>query len=153
MKRFVLCLCLAGLLGALPAPTAFGFAANYDYTGHVKGEPNESVGFFVKGTAGQRKRVAGFTVAQIPYHCSDAPDGVTAGWKFRPGMQMRANRTFAESGEWKGLPLDPVGRVSGKLRRGGVAVGEFKLSGELAGANTHCHTGLLEWRATREQSP
>jgi hypothetical protein len=39
--------------------------------------------------------------------------------------------------------------VAGKLRRRGAAAGEFKLRGELAGAGTHCRTGMLEWRATR----
>src|SRR4051812_35997838 len=141
MKRLVLCTCLAGALAAFSAPSALGFAANYDYTGHVKGEPNEFVGFFVKQTAGQRMRVAGFTVTQIPYTCSDAPSDVTAGWKFQPSMRVNPDRTFAESGDWTGLPLDPIGRVSGKLRRGGVAAGGVKLRGGVAGPGEHRTAG------------
>jgi hypothetical protein len=151
MKRFVLCLCLCGVL-AVPA-LAMGFAANFDYFGHVKGQPNANVGFFLRHLAGGHRKVTGFTVSQIPYTCSDAPSGATAGWRFEPKMRVKRDRTFEGRGDWVGLPLDPVGRVSGKLRHGGVAVGEFKLRGELGGPGTHCRTGLLEWRATKQQPP
>jgi hypothetical protein len=153
MKRLVLYICLAGSLAAITVPSAFGFAGNFDYTGHVKGNPNASVGFFAQRTGTGQRKVAGFTVSQVPYTCSDAPSDTTAGWQFEPKMRVKSDRTFSKSGDWKGLPLDPVGSVSGKLRRGGVAVGEFKLRGELAGAGTHCTTGRLNWRATRQQSP
>ncbi len=155
MKRCVLCICVVGLLAATSAPGAFGFAGSFDYVGHVKAEPSAFVGFFVKhGPAGHRK-VTRFTVSQVPYHCSDlnVPDGVTAGWRFDPKMRAKPDRTFFEAGQWTGLPLDPQGLVKGKLRRGGVAAGSFKLNGELAGPDTHCHTTLLEWRATKQQPP
>jgi hypothetical protein len=151
MKRFVLCICLGGLVAALWAPTVFGFAANFDYTGHVKGNPSASVGFFVKHTAAGHRKVTGFTVTQIPYTCRDAADGVTAGWRFEPKMRVKSDRTFFGTGQWTSLPLDPSGLVKGQLRRGGVAVGSFKLNGELAGADTHCHTSLLRFRATKQQ--
>jgi hypothetical protein len=63
-------------------------------------------------------------------------------------MRVRS-RLFGRDGDWIGLPFDPVGAVAGKLRRGGVAAGEFKLRGELAGPGTHCRTGVLEWRAEK----
>jgi hypothetical protein len=141
---------VAGLLA--PAP-ALGFAGNFDYVGHMKGNPNAFVGFFVKHTNAGHRRVTGFTVSQIPYTCRDAPDDVTAGWRFDRNMRVKSDRTFFETGAWKGLPLDPYGLVRGELRRGGVATGEFKLNGELAGADTHCHTHLQDWRATRQQGP
>ena len=150
MKRLVLCTCVAGLLA--PAP-ALGFAGNFDYVGHMKGNPNAFVGFFVKHTNAGHRKVTGFTVSQIPYTCRDAPDDVTAGWRFDPNMRVKSDRTFFETGAWKGLPLDPYGLVRGELRRGGVATGEFKLNGELAGPDTHCHTHLQDWRATRQQRP
>ena len=150
MKRLVLCTCVAGLLA--PAP-ALGFAGNFDYVGHMKGNPNAFVGFFVKHTNAGHRKVTGFTVSQIPYTCRDAPDDVTAGWRFDPNMRVKSDRTFFETGAWNGLPLDPYGLVRGELRRGGVATGEFKLNGELAGPDTHCHTHLQDWRATRQQSP
>jgi len=154
MKRFVLFTCLWSLLGAVIAQSALGFELNqFSYEGHVKAEPGAFVGFAVNSTAGQRKRVARFTVTQVPYNCSDAPSGTTAGWRFADSTGVEADRTFGGSGDWIGQPLDPVGRVSGKLRKGGVAVGDFKLRGELAGSGTHCTTGLLDWRATKQPPP
>lgn len=152
MKRLVFTLSICGLL-AVPATGAFGFAATFNYTGHVKGEPTEFVGFFVKHGDGGHRKVVGFTVSHIPYTCSDAPSGTTAGWRFTDRMRVRPDRTFAGKGDWVGLPMDPVGRVSGKFRKGGVAVGDFKLRGELAGAGTHCRTGPVDWRATKQQPP
>jgi hypothetical protein len=137
--------------GALMAPAAFGFAASFDYTGHVKGNPVAQVGFSVKRSDAGRRKVVDFTIAQIPYTCSDAPSGSTAGWSFVPKMRVKRDRTFEGRGDWVELPLDPVGTVSGKFRRGGVAVGDFKIRGELAGPGTHCRSGLLEWRATKQQ--
>ena len=151
MKRLVFTLSLCAML-ALPATGAFGFAATFNYTGHVKGQPTQFVGFFVKHPAGGHRKVLGFTVSQIPYTCSDAPSGSTTGWRFTERMRVR-HRAFEGRGDWAGLPLDPVGTVSGRFRDGGVAVGDFKLRGELAGAGTHCHTGLLKWRATKQQPP
>lgn len=150
MKRLVLLVCGIGLLAA-PA-TTFGFAANFDYFGHVKGAPSASVGFFVKHPRAGHKKVVGFTVAQVPYTCRDAPDGATAGWRLEPKMRVR-HRKFEGSGQWVNLPLDPVGQASGRFRRGGIAAGAFKLRGELAGPGTHCRTGLLGWRATKQQLP
>jgi hypothetical protein len=151
MKRFVLFTCLCSLLGGTIAQSALGFQSNqFDYEGHVKGQQGAFVGFAVKSTAGQRKRIAHFTVAVIPYSCTDAPSGTTAGWRFDDSIRMEPDRTFGGSGDWIGQPLDPVGRVGGKLRKGGVAVGDFKLRGELAGPGTHCTTGLLDWRATKQ---
>jgi hypothetical protein len=152
MKRLVLVICLCGLL-AVAAPAAFGFSASFNYTGHVKGQPTEFVGFSTKRGDGGHRKVFGFTVTQIPYTCSDAPSGATAGWRFKERMRVRPDRTFEGTGDWTGLPLDPVGSVSGKFRQSGVAVGDFKLRGELAGPGTHCHTGLLDWRAAKQQQP
>ncbi len=149
MKRLALSICISGSLVALSASAAFGFAANYDFFGQVKGTSSGSVGFFVKHPANGSKRVTGFTVVQVPYTCRDAPPGITEGWEFDRGMRVKA-RKFGRSGDWTGLPLDPVGKVSGKFRPGGVAAGEFKLRGELAGPGTHCRTGLLRWRATNK---
>jgi hypothetical protein len=153
MRRATLILSLALTAAAVLAPAAFGFSSSFDYAGHVKGQPTGSVGFFVGRGDGGHRKVAGFTVSQIPYTCSDAPSGSTTGWRFKERMRVRRDRTFEGTGDWVGLPLDPTGSVSGKLRHGGVAVGDFKLRGELAGAGTHCHTGLLEWRATKQQPP
>lgn len=146
MKRVVLSLAVITLF-AVPATSAFGFNA-FDYTGHVKGNPDTLVGFDVARTASGHRKVGGFTVSRIPYTCSDAPDGATAGWRFTEVMRVRS-RAFEGRGDWVELALDPVGTVSGKFRKHGVAVGDFKLRGELAGPGTHCHTGLLEWRATK----
>lgn len=153
MRSLTLITAIALVGGALVASAAFGFAANFDYTGNVKGQPTTSVGFSVKRSDAGHRKVVGFTIAQIPYTCSDAPSGSTAGWRFVPKMRVKRDRTFEGRGDWVGLPLDPIGTVSGKLRRGGVAVGDFKIRGELAGAGTHCRTGLLEWRATKVQPP
>jgi hypothetical protein len=153
MKRFVSITSVALLAAGLGASAASGFLAVFDYQGHVKGDQIADVGFFVKRADSGRKRVTQFTVTQAPYSCRDAPPGRTGGWRFLEKMRVKRDRTFEGRGEWVGLPLDPVGKVSGKLRRGGVAVGEFKLRGELAGAGTHCGTGVLEWRATKQQPP
>jgi hypothetical protein len=153
MKRFVLCAGVCGLLAAMVPSGALGFAGNFDYVGHVKGNPNAFVGFFVKHTNAGHRKVTGFTVSQVPYTCRDAPDDVTAGWRFDPKMRVKSDRTFLGAGKWIGLPLDPYGVVKGKLHRGGVATGGFKLNGELAGPDTHCHTSLLDWRATRQSTP
>jgi hypothetical protein len=151
MRRAALILTLAFVCVTVTASGALGFAANFDYTGHVKGQPTEFVGFFIKHAPSGHRKVVGFTVSQIPYACSDAPPGATAGWRFKDRMRVRRDRTFEGTGDWVDLPQDPTGAVSGKLRRRGVAVGDFKLRGELAGPGTHCHTGLLDWRATKQQ--
>jgi len=148
MRRFAPLIVLCGALSAVSASSSFGFAGNFDYVGTVKDEPTSYVGFYLEHPAGAPKRVTGFTVAQVPYRCSDAPPGDTTGWQFKPKMKVKARR-FEGDGDWVGLPFDPVGTVSGKLRPGGVAKGEFKLSGELAGPGTHCHTGKLAWKASR----
>ncbi len=62
----------------------------------------------------------------------------------------RSTRSFEGKGDWVGLPFDPVGKVSGRLKPGGDAKGSFKLTGELAGPGTHCRTGLVDWKATRD---
>jgi hypothetical protein len=153
MKRLVLCAGVCGLLAAMLPSGALGFAGNFDYVGHMKGNPNTFIGFFVKHASGGHRKVTGFTVSQIPYTCRDAPDGTTAGWRFDPKMRVKTDRTFFKTGSWTGLPLDPYGLVRGKLHRGGVATGEFKLNGELAGPDTHCHTHIQDWRATRQSGP
>jgi hypothetical protein len=153
MKRIASATAIAALLGGITAAAALGFANDFDYTGHVKGQPTANVGFAVKKPSPGHRKVVDFTVSQIPYTCRDAPSGVTAGWRFEPRMRVKSDRTFEGSGDWVELALDPVGSVSGKLRRGGVAVGDFKLRGELAGPGTHCRTGLLDWRATKQQPP
>jgi len=152
MKRFVPATAIALLLAAVAASGAFAFAASFDYTGQVKGNPTANIGFNVKRSAGHPK-VADFTIARIPYTCSDAPSGATTGWRFVPKMRVQSDRTFSGRGDWVELPVDPSGSVSGKLRRGGVAVGDFKIRGELAGPGTHCRSGLLEWRATKQPPP
>lgn len=148
MKRLALSICVCGLLAMASAPASFGFAGDFDYKGSVEGYPTSFVGFFVARTGDGSKRVEEFTVTRVPYECRDAPAGVTAGWRFEPRMWVRSRR-FEGRGDWIGLPLDPVGTVDGKLRRGGIAAGEFKLRGELAGPGTHCRTGLLGWRAAK----
>jgi hypothetical protein len=73
MRRLLLSIAIALVAGALIAPGSFGFAANFDYFGHVKGQPSANVGFFVKRSDAGHRKVVGFTVSQIPYTCSDAP--------------------------------------------------------------------------------
>jgi hypothetical protein len=153
MKRFVPIASIAVLLAGIAAAAAFGFSSQFNYTGHVRGNDMASVGFLVKHTAGGTRKVTGFTATNTPYTCTNAPSGITTAWRFTPNMRVRSDRTFEGRGDWVELPLDPVGTVSGKLRRGGVAVGDFKLRGELAGPGTDCRTGLLEWRATKQQPP
>ena len=147
MKRLVLSIVVCGALSAVSAPSSLGFAGAFDYVGTAKDQMISSVGFFLERPVGAPKRVTGFTVSQVRYECSDAPPGFTQGWRFKPKMKVKA-RKFEGSGDWTGLPLDPIGTVSGKLRPGGVAVGEFKLNGELGGPGTHCHTGKLDWKAS-----
>jgi hypothetical protein len=153
MKRLIPATVISLLGAGLAASTALAFPAVFDYSGHVRGNQSAFVAFSVKRSDSGVKRVVGFTVGQVPYTCSDAPSGATTGWRFDERMRVKGDRTFEARGEWVGQPLDPVGRVSGKLRRGGIAVGEFKLRGELAGAGTHCGTGVLEWRTTKQPPP
>jgi hypothetical protein len=153
MKRLIPPVVIALMAVGLAASTALAFPAIFDYSGHVRGNPSAFVAFSVKRADSGDRKVVGFTVGQVPYTCTDAPSGATDGWRFDERMRVKRDRTFEAGGEWVGQPLDPVGRVSGKLRRGGVAVGDFKLRGELGGAGTHCRTGLLEWRATKQQPP
>ena len=148
MKRFALFLGLCALLALASAPASFGFAANFDYLGQVKGQDGSSVGFSIGRSASGRKRVIDFTVTRAAYECRDAPPGLTDGWVLDRGLRVKARR-FEGRGDWIGLPLDPVGKVTGKLRPGGRASGSFKIRGELAGPGTHCNTGLVGWRATR----
>ena len=59
------------------------------------------------------------------------------------------HRAFAGGGDWTVILLDPTGSVAGTLKPGGTATGTFRLHGELAGMGTHCHTGPLDWKATK----
>ena len=153
MKRLIPATVISLLAAGLAASTALAFPAVFDYSGHVRGNQSAFVAFSVKRTDSGARKVTRFTVGQVPYTCTDAPSGTTDGWRFDRWLRVHSDRTFDARGEWVGQPLDPFGRVSGKLRRGGVAVGEFKLRGELAGSGTHCRTGLLEWRATKQPPP
>jgi hypothetical protein len=148
VKRLALSLCILGLAALGFAPSSFGFAANFDYIGQVKGQDGSSVGFSVGRSASGRKRVTQFTVTRVAYECRDASPGVTDGWLLDRGIRVKARR-FEGRGDWVGLPLDPVGKVTGKLRRRGRASGSFKIRGELAGPGTHCNTGLVSWRASK----
>ncbi len=148
MKLLTLSLCIFGLLALGAAPSSFGFAANFDYVGDAKGQDGSSVGFSLTRSASGRKRVVDFTVTRVAYQCRDALPGLTDGWLLDRGMRVRSRR-FEGRGDWIGLPLDPVGKVTGKLRRRGRASGSFKIRGELAGPGTHCNTGLVDWRASK----
>ncbi|MFN8112772.1 MAG: hypothetical protein U0R51_06185 [Solirubrobacterales bacterium] len=148
MKRIVLPICICGLAAAVAAPASFGFANIFDYVGSVKGqEATASVGFAISKSAAGRKRAVDFTVTGVDYSCSDAAPGQTEGWRFERGMRIKA-RKFSGEGDWTGLPLDPVGKVDGRLKPGGIASGSFKITGELAGPGTHCKTGFVGWKAS-----
>ena len=148
VKRIALSFGACALLAAAAAPSSFGFAAGFDYLGEVKGQDGTSVGFSIDRSASGHRRVSEFTITRVAYDCRDAPAGLTDGWVFDPGIRVKSRR-FEGRGDWIGLPLDPVGKLTGKLRRGGRASGSFKIRGEFAGAGTHCSTGLLDWRASR----
>jgi hypothetical protein len=153
LKRIALALCICGVACAAAAPASFGFLLDFDYVGTVKGQEASEVGFKVKKSASGRKQVTDFTVLSVAYECSDAASGVTSGgWVLDRKMRIKA-RSFEGEGDWVGLPFDPVGKVSGKLKPGGIAKGSFKMTGELAGPGTHCKTGLVDWRATRNELP
>jgi len=72
----------------------------------------------------------------------------TGGYQFDDAMRVR-HHAFAGNGDWTVLLLDPTGSVAGTLRPGGIATGTMRLRGELAGTDTHCHTGRLDWKATK----
>ena len=149
MKRIALFVSVCGLASALAAPAAFGFSTSFQYLGVVKGQETSEIGFSVEKSASGKKRVTGFTVLRVAYDCSDAPSGsTTGGWVFDGTPRIRS-RQFEAKGEWVGLPLDPVGKLSGRLKPGGRASGSFKLTGELGGAGTHCRTGLVDWKASK----
>jgi hypothetical protein len=148
LKRIALSLCICGLASAAVTPAAFGFSASFDYTGTVRGQATSSVGFSIERSATGHKRVTEFTVVGVDYTCNDAPPGQTGGWMLDRVLRVKA-RKFDGKGDWTGLPFDPVGRVSGKLKPGGRASGSFKLTGELGGPGTHCRTGLVDWTASK----
>lgn len=153
MKRIALSLCVCGFAWAAAAPASLGFSLDFDYVGTVKGQEASEVGFKVEKSASGRKQVTEFTVLDVAYECSDAPPGTTTGgWVLDRKMRIKA-RKFDGEGDWVGLPFDPVGKVSGKLKPGGIAKGSFRLTGELAGSGTHCKTGLVDWKATKDKLP
>jgi hypothetical protein len=138
-------------LASLVAGSAFGFEANFDYFGHVKHDPESSVGFRIEPTSSGHRRVTTFTVTQVPITCSDDPSTrSTGGYEFGHGMRVR-HHEFAGKDDWIVIALDPSGAVAGKFHPGGTATGTFRLHGELAGEGTHCHTGELGWRATKAE--
>lgn len=152
MKRIALSLCICGFAAAVAAPASFGSATSFDYFGTVKGQEDSEIGFSVTKSASGRKRVTGFTVIAIAYECTDAPAGATNGWMLDRGLRIKSRR-FEGEGDWIGLPFDPVGKVSGRLKPGGHASGSFKITGELAGTGTHCKTGLVDWKASKNEIP
>jgi len=149
-KRIAAVLAAALTVAAAVAASAFGFFSNFDYFGHVKHDQElSSVGFKVNPTNSGQKRVARFTVTNVPITCSDSLDTRSSdGYEFAEAMRVR-HGDFAGSGDWTVIALDPAGSVAGTLHPGGTATGTFRLHGELAGPTTHCHTGELHWKATK----
>lgn len=148
MKRILITIAATAALGASPA---FGFEANFDYSGHVSGDPAAGVGFHIEKTDSGHRRVIGFTVSQMAITCSDSDQTrSTDGYQFDPGMRVK-HRKFAGAGDWTVLTLDPSGSVAGKFHPDGTVSGTLRLHGELAGADTHCHTGELKWKAAKQQ--
>lgn len=147
MKRILITI---AAVTALAAGSAFGFAFSFDYSGNVKGD-SALVGFSLKHPAGGHKKVVDFTVSQMAITCSDSFETRSAdGYQFDPRMRVK-HRKFAGTGDWTLIGLDPSGSVAGKFHHGGTASGTLKLHGELAGAGTHCHTGELKWKTTKQQ--
>ena len=65
-------------------------------------------------------------------------------------MPVHDDGTFKGSGEVVGIPADPHGKVTGKLKHGGKAEGTLRLSGELDGdSGSDCDTGHLDWKGQK----
>jgi hypothetical protein len=137
-------------IASLAAGTAFGFEGNFDYSGSVKHDsPFSSIGFRIEPTNNGHRKVTTFTVTNVPITCTDSTDPrSTGGYELDDSMRIKHGE-FAGSGEWLVIAQDPAGSVTGKFHPGGVATGTLRIHGELAGPGTHCHTGELGWKATK----
>jgi hypothetical protein len=136
-------------LASLAAGSAFAFENNSDYSGGIKGTFGHNVGFSIERSASGHKRVTDFNVTNLPITCSDSGETTSTGGYNFPGPMRVRHHEFSGKGDWEVFALDPSGPVAGKFKPGGKAAGTLKLHGELAGPGTHCHTGPLEWKATK----
>lgn len=145
--RLGVALAIACLIAAVTAGLALGFS-EFDYSGHVKGDPGDGqVGFDVDKVGGH-KEVSGFTAFHVKYVCDDDSHGRSQGLEFEQPARVHDDGTFKGSGNVIIPLVDPSGRLKGVLDHG-KANGTFKIHGELAGPGSACTTGLQKWRATR----
>jgi hypothetical protein len=154
MRRLTIAVGLvAGLAIAVPAASGFEVGA-FNYRGPVKGDTIAQVGFKRDKDSNGHTQVLDFTVTQPPITCSNSSSTRSNdGYEFDLILRVK-HREFEGKGEWLVLALDPSGTVAGKFSRDRQkAHGTFKIHGELAGDGTKCHTGELEWRATKVTQP
>jgi hypothetical protein len=138
---------LGSVLALFVAGTASGVIAG-DYAGNVNGDEGALVTFQVKKTD-NAKRVKSFITDDVDFTCTVGTPGETVTMQILASFPVEDQR-FKGSGEAVGIPADPFGKVTGKFKPGGRAVGTLKLRGELDGeVGSHCTTGVVGWRAER----
>ncbi len=149
MKRQLPVVALASIaLAAAGAGSAYGFAS--EYTGEVKDDPPSDMGFNIDRAGGGDRKVVEFTSVNIQFECEIGTPGRTDGPQQLGKMRVKDDGSFKGSDEVVGIPADPHGKVTGKLRRGGKAVGTLRLRGELDGnAGSDCDTGTQDWKAEK----
>ena len=143
-RRTAIAVAAALLVPATAAATIVG-----DYHGQIKGDALTELGFDVKRSDSGHKRVRFFVADGVSFTCTVGADGRT------DPMQIDATFPVNRDGEFKGkgdviTNVDPVGKVTGRLKRGGRAAGTLRISGELDGAGSSCTTGVQEWRAEKQ---
>ena len=134
-------------LALLGPAVAIGFFAG-DYAGNVKGDPQAEVFFEVKRTDSGRK-VKHFISEDVDFTCTVGTPGETEPMEILATFPVR-DRRFKGKGEAVLIGADPFGKVTGRFKRNGVAVGTLLLRGELDGnPGSQCTTGFVEWRAEK----
>jgi hypothetical protein len=144
VKAGVLIMAVAVLL--VPASAAAIFIGPYQ--GQIKGDALSEIGFDTERTDSGRKRVVQFFTDGISFTCTVGADGRTEPMLVDATFRLNRDREFKGKGDMI-TEVDPVGKVVGRLKRGGRAVGTVRITGELAGAGSQCTTGVQEWRAAK----
>jgi hypothetical protein len=136
---------LALVAALLPASA---LAVVHDYSGSIDGQIDQIIAFdVVKKDSG--KKVKHMVLEAVPYTCDGDPPGETEPMQVAGSFKV-SHRKFSGKNELKPLTqIDPTAKVTGKLDHGGEATGTIRVSGELAGPGSDCHSATLDWEASK----
>jgi hypothetical protein len=147
-----LAVALVGAAGALAIPI------DTEYNGHAKGDAGGSfVGFDVKKASNGTRKVKHFQVSGLDFECDGGSPGQTGVIFVDDPFPVNRNGEFGGRSHATIPPaIDPLAKVTGKLKPGGKAVGAIRMHGKLdpeGQPGVKCDTGTRGWKAEKGPPP